>query len=196
MMTEPIPSHVRAGLQAGGDLHERQFVEQFLAYYPAIFRHLYRILGSQQEAEDLAQETFLRLHRQRFPQDEGSPHNVRAWLYRVATNLAYNALRGQERRERRQQAAAAEGSLAPDPAEQVQRREAREAVRRVLAALPERDAKLLLLRHSGLSYRELAQALDLATGSVGTLLARAHRAFEALYRQTVEVSEGEEDHGA
>ena len=56
------------------------------------------------------------------------------------------------------------------------------AVRRVLAGLPQKQSELLLLRHAGLSYRELAEALGMAPGSVGTLLARAEAAFEKAYR--------------
>lgn len=164
-----------------GSRDEAAFDALFLAHYDGVYRLLFRIVGSREEAEDLAQETFLRLYRQQFP--DGCEHNVRAWLYRVATNLAYNALRGRQRRERRQEAAAqyaeAMGNPEPDPAEIAMRSDEREAVRRVLAGLPPRQAELLLLRHAGLSYRELAAALDVAPGSVGTLLARAEAAFEA-----------------
>jgi RNA polymerase sigma-70 factor (ECF subfamily) len=55
-------------------------------------------------------------------------------------------------------------------------------VRRVLAELKPRDTKLLVLRHSGLSYKELAVALDLSPGSIGSLLTRAERAFAKRYR--------------
>jgi len=61
----------------------------------------------------------------------------------------------------------------------------RETVRQVLAGLPPRQAQLLLLRHAGLTYRELAEAFDVAHGSVGTLLARASAAFKAAYQATV-----------
>ncbi len=166
---------------------EADFDSLFLAYYDGVYRLLFRIVGSREEAEDLAQETFLRLSRQRFP--EGRDHNVRAWLYRVATNLAYNALRGQRRQAQRQEAAmnqaATTGNEPPDPAEVALRNDERETVRRVLASLPPRQAQLLLLRYAGLSYRELADALDVAPGSVGTLLARAEAAFEAAYRATM-----------
>lgn len=163
-----------------------EFEVLFLAHYEAVYRLLFRILGSSQEAEDLAQETFLRLYGQRFPQ--GREHHVRSWLYRVATNLAYNALRGQRRRERRQEAlygAQAAGDEGTDPSEALLRKDEQESVRHVLASLPSRQAELLLLRYAGLSYSELAEALSLAPGSVGTLLARAEAAFEAAYRTTI-----------
>jgi len=137
---------------------------------------------SRSEAEDLAQETFLRLSRQHF--GPGRVHNLRGWLYVVASNLAFNALRGRGRRQRREETIFQQtGAWAePDPAEAVVRDDERAAVRRTLAALPERQAQLLMLRHSGLSYREIADALGMAPGSVGTMLARAEAAFEAAWR--------------
>ncbi len=166
--------------QAEGD-----FDALFLAHYEEVYRLLYRIVGTREEAEDVAQETFLRLAHQRF--GSGREHNVRAWLYRVASNLAFNALRGQGRRRRREEqtvyAVTTPGSLPPDPAEAAAQADERAAVRRTLARLPERQAQLLLLRHAGLSYRELAEALAVAPGSVGTLLARAEAAFEKAWRE-------------
>lgn len=164
---------------------ETDFDALFLAHYASVYRLLYRIVGAREDAEDLAQETFLRLARQRFP--AGRTHNVRAWLYRVATNLAYNLLRGENRRARRQEQftmqAASDGS---DPAGAAVVADERVAVRRALACLPQKQAQLLLLRHAGLSYRELADALGIAPGSVGTLLARAEAAFEKAYRAETE----------
>jgi len=176
---------------------EATFDALFLTHYQPIFRLLYRIAGTREEAEDLAQETFLRLHRApelwRGSQQEPSEHNVRAWLYRVATNLAYNMLRSQQRRTRREDGVLGQtlsaGRSEPDPAAAAEREDERAAVRRALAALPERQAQLLLMRHAGLSYRELAEALGIASGSVGTSLVRAEAAFEKVY-QNLRDSEG------
>jgi len=160
---------------------DADFTSAFLAHYEGIYRLLFRLVGSPEEAADLAQETFIRLYRQRF--SPWREHNVRAWLYRVATHLAYNSLRGRQRRERRQQAVArlAEPG-APDPAEAAVRREEQERVRKVLADLPARQSQMLLMYYAGLSYQELAQAIGVAPTSVGTLLARAKTAFESGYR--------------
>ena len=176
---------------------EATFDALFLTHYQPIFRLLYRIAGTREEAEDLAQETFLRLHRSpelwKGLQPEPREHNVRAWLYRVATNLAYNMLRSQQRRARREDVvlgqALSAGLGEPDPVEAAERDDERAAVRRALAALPERQAQLLLMRHAGLSYRELAEALGIAPGSVGTSLVRAEAAFEKVY-QNLRGSEG------
>jgi RNA polymerase sigma-70 factor (ECF subfamily) len=161
----------------------------FLAHYQAVFRLAYRLAGTREEAEDLAQETFARLHAT--PRLWGAADGaLRGWLYRVATNLAYNSARSQGRRKRREDAvfaaqvadSSAASSAGTDPAELAERTEQRVAVRAALLRLPERQAQLLLLRHAGLSYKELAEALGIAPGSVGTLLARAEAAFERAYR--------------
>jgi RNA polymerase sigma-70 factor (ECF subfamily) len=156
------------------------FEELFLRHYTAVYRVLYGVVGNAQEAEDLAQETFTALYRQP-PRLDGSDA-LGGWLYRVAVNRAYNALRSKQRSQRR--LGWAEPEQQSDPQDEYLRREERERVRAALARLPERTAKLLLLRYAGLSYAEIAGALDLATGSVGTLLARAERAFEAAYGQS------------
>jgi RNA polymerase sigma-70 factor (ECF subfamily) len=63
-------------------------------------------------------------------------------------------------------------------------------VRRILATMKPGQAKILLLRHSGLSYKEIAIALNVAPGSVGSLLTRAERAFRAKYQQAFSETEG------
>ena len=155
------------------------FDQLFLRHSAAVYRVLYGVVGHAQEAEDLAQETFIALYRQP-PRLDGSG-SVGAWLYRVAVNRAYNALRSKQRMQRR--LVWAEPEQQSNPQDEYLRREERERVRAALARLPERSAKLLLLRHAGLAYAEIAAALQVAPGSIGTLLARAERAFEAVYTQ-------------
>ena len=98
----------------------------------------------------------------------------------MALNRGYNLLRG-ERRERARAERLAEPSAQLDPHAEVVRAEERIRVRAALARLPERQGKLLLLRYAGLSYAEIAAALQVAPGSVGTLLVRAERAFIQTY---------------
>ncbi len=183
-------------VQQVGD--ENDFDTLFLSHYNVIYRLVFRIVDSRQEAEDLAQETFFRLHRERFSQDR--QHNLRAWLFRVATNLAYNLVRDRQRQARYQEAASRDQARAmqersPDPLDVSLQSDERETVRRVLAGLSARQSKLLLLRYAGLSYRELAEVLEVSPGSIGTLLARATAAFEAHYRATVMDSEKGDDDG-
>jgi RNA polymerase sigma-70 factor (ECF subfamily) len=199
----------RARLQESAG--EQEFEALFKTHYQEIYRLLYRIAGTREEAEDLAQETFLRLHgapglwnREEPPNEPehsgsraaGERGNVRAWLYRVASNLAFNHLRGEGRRRQRQEAVARQTEVRSggigDPAESAIRSDEQSRVRRALSTLPQPQAQLLLLRHAGLSYRELAAAMGIASGSVGTMLARAGAAFEKSYRDMVSVEGGEQ----
>ena len=177
MLSDTWPT-AAAGPHANAD-----FDTLFLAHYDGVYRLLYRIVGTRDEAEDLAQETFLRLARQRF--SPSREHNVAGWLHAVASHLALNVLRSRGRRQRREEAVYRQASDAgeSDPPEVAMRDEERAAVRRTLAALPQRQAQILMLRHAGLSYREIAAALEMAPGSVGATLARAEAAFEAAWRQ-------------
>jgi RNA polymerase sigma-70 factor (ECF subfamily) len=111
---------------------------------------------------------------------------------RVALNRGYNALRGQRRAQQRI-ARLAEPPAQIDPQAELARAEDRALVRAAIAELPERQGQLLLLRYAGLSYGEIAGALDLAPASVGTLLARAERAFEATYVRLCQLESNETD---
>jgi RNA polymerase sigma-70 factor (ECF subfamily) len=165
------------------------FEELFLRHYAAVYRVLYGVVGNAQEAEDLAQETFTALYRQPPPLDGSGA--LGGWLYRVAVNRAYNALRSKQRLQRR--LIWVEPEQQSDPQDEYLRREERERVQAALARLPERTAKLLLLRYAGLAYAEIAAALQVAPNSIGTLLARAERAFEAAYGRLRQLESNETD---
>ncbi len=157
---------------------EAAFEGLFLRHYAQVYRVLYHLVGSREEAEDLTQETFLALYYQPPATEMGA--SLVAWLCRVALNRGYNALRGQRRAQQRV-ARLAEPPAQIDPQDELARTEDRALVRMAIAKLPERQSRLLLLRYAGLSYAEIAGALELAPASVGTLLARAERAFEVAY---------------
>ena len=181
-MTSIFHAEAAAGLPPSGRLADDApaFEALFLRHYAGVHRLLSRVAADDDEAEDLAQEAFLKLYRHGFP--AGREHEVEAWLYRVALNTGLNALRARRRRRAREAAADGPGPLG-DPQDALARAEARGRARAVLARLDPRAALLLVGREAGLSYRELAAAAGVAPGSVGTLLARAERAFEAAYRQ-------------
>lgn len=160
----------------------------FLRYHTQVYRVAYGLVGRREEAEDLAQETFLELYRNA-PTLDRAP-TLLPWLCRVALNKGYNALRG-ERRERERVERWAVMPEQIDPVVEVLRLEERAKVQAVLRELPTRQSELLLLRHVGLSYGEIASVIEVAAGSVGTLLVRAERAFLAAYKgqETVEQTE-------
>jgi RNA polymerase sigma-70 factor (ECF subfamily) len=130
-----------------------------------------RVLGSQSEAEDVAQEVFLAFGRSSVPAGEAG-----GWLSVAAVHTALNHLRSGRRRASRESAAAGDDVL-PDIADEVVTFEERGRVRAALAALPHKHAAALVLRHSGLSYADVAAALDMSPGSVGTTVRRAESAL-------------------
>ncbi|OAT79981.1 RNA polymerase subunit sigma [Desulfotomaculum copahuensis] len=162
----------------GGALPAGRFKELFDSHYPAVYRRAACILGNPAAAEDVAQETFLKLYQAPPVNQE----NLAGWLARVATNLAYNHLRGENNRRRRESAQGIEeATMLPSCEEEALRREETRLVQQVLDHLPERDRTCLLLRFSGAGYREIAALIDVKPGSVGTLLARAQARFREEY---------------
>lgn len=132
-----------------------------------------RVLGSRDQADDVAQDVFLSFGRSSVPADE-----ARGWLCVAAAHTALNLLRSGRRRASREETAAAAGdAAAADVADAVVTREERSRVRAALAQLPRKQAVALVLRHSGLTYAEVAAALDLSPGSVGTTVRRAEAAL-------------------
>ncbi|HEX2184209.1 MAG TPA: sigma-70 family RNA polymerase sigma factor, partial [Chloroflexota bacterium] len=167
------------------DGDEHAFARLFERYWDAVCRFLVRLVGDADDAGDLAQEVFVQLYRKP-PVAEGVP--LRAWLYRVALNRGYNAMRASRRRRTREDLVANDptsagqpGAAGDDLAAVANRAEERDLIRQVLLRLPERQRDCLTLRNEGLSYAEIAAAVGIAPGSVGTLLARAERAFKAEY---------------
>ena len=157
------------------------FETLFYRHYDRVYGLLFRLLGNRAEAEDTAQEVFLQLYQQS-PQGQRE-HNISAWLYRVAMNRGYNAIRGRQRRWQRNTILVPDESEQETPPEAAARREEQRQVRASLAQLKPQQAQLLLLRQMGLSYDELAAACDIAPSSVGKLLSRAGKAFKLAYER-------------
>jgi RNA polymerase sigma-70 factor (ECF subfamily) len=161
---------------------EASFETLFYRHYDRVYGLLFRLTGNRADAEDLAQEVFLKLYRQPLPARRD--HNVSAWLYRVATNGGYNHIRNRRRRWQRDRILVPDSSdNLPDPADEVVRKETQVTVQAALSHIPKRQTQLLLLRQMGLSYAELAEACDVAPGSVGKMLSRAGEAFRRAYQK-------------
>lgn len=154
------PSAVRADLD-----------EVFRRDYAHVVAVAARVLGSRAEAEDVAQDVFLSYGRSSVPAAE-----ARGWLSVAAAHTALNVLRSGRRRAARE-GAVAQDTVMNDVADAVVTNEERRRVRAALARLPRKQAVALVLRHSGLSYADVAAALDLSPASVGTAVRRAESAL-------------------
>ncbi len=155
----------------------------FRAYNAMLVRYLTRRLGDRDWAEEVAQEVFVRALRQ------SALTNERAWLFTVANNLVRDAARKDARRRRRLAVLREEARdqvVEPEPTT-LERMQERAFAREAVEALAERDRTALLMREEGLDYTEIAQALGLSIGSIGTTLSRARRRlverYEALQRE-------------
>jgi RNA polymerase sigma factor (sigma-70 family) len=144
----------------------------FRAAYPRVVAVAARVLGASDEAEDVAQEVFLTFGRSSVPGGEAV-----GWLSVAAAHTALNHLRSGRRRAHREVAAGDRAGVCPDVADEVVTLDERRRVRAALGRLPRRQAVALVLRHSGLSYAEVATALKLSPGSVGTTVRRAESAL-------------------
>lgn len=150
----------------------------FRSQYQRVAGVIVRVVRDHARAEELAVEVFLKLSRN--PKAQGE--NVEAWLYRVAVRIALDELRRQTRRLHYESLLGfGRGASNPTPEEIHAAGEERDRVRGVLSKMARRQAGLLLLRSNGLSYEELASALQLNPASVGTLLSRAQQIFRKEY---------------
>jgi RNA polymerase sigma-70 factor (ECF subfamily) len=115
---------------------------------------------------------------------EALPTNPKPWLFAVALNLARDDGRRAVRQERRLELLRAErdGAAAPAADEELEQNEKAAGVRAALGLLSEKDREALLLQAEGFSYAEIAAALGLAPGAIGTTLARARRRLVEAYR--------------
>jgi RNA polymerase sigma-70 factor (ECF subfamily) len=151
-----------------------------------VFQLALHLLGDPQEAQDLAQEVFLKVFRT-LPQFRGQS-TLRTWIYRIVVNQASNRQRWWRRRKKSQQVAlqdhaAAHGEL-PEvrnfamPDRVLQQREVAGRVWHALDALPFDQRAVIVLREiDGLSYEEIATSLDVAVGTVKSRLARARESL-------------------
>lgn len=147
----------------------------FEAYHDSLLRMLWRRTGDRDRAEDIAQETFARAVA-------APPRNPRPWLFAVALNLVREDARKQVRQGRRLQLLKNEVEGPPAPDDDLERSDRVARVRAALAQLNERDREALLLKAEGFNYDEIAEALGLAKGAIGTTLARARRRLVEAYR--------------
>jgi RNA polymerase sigma-70 factor (ECF subfamily) len=159
-----------------GDLDA--FDELYRRYETCLFGFIIHRLGDRVEAEDVFHEAFLSVLR-----DRGQPEmkSFKAWIFQVARHLCANRLRSRRRADR---ALSTESRTPPEasvhPENLLAAREAPEALRRAVGKLPEPLARLYELRASGLSYEEIADALEVP---IGTVKSRMHEMVSRLRKE-------------
>jgi RNA polymerase sigma-70 factor (ECF subfamily) len=172
-----------------GNWVDTEFEAIFREHFESMVRISRRVLRSDAEAEEVCSDTFLKLYRNGPGVFGGvlAGGAVGAWLYRVATRASIDRLRQSKRhgiQEELDEATGSDGDRSlEDPLNRLMRNERIALVRLALAQLKPEKAQLLLLRHSGLSYQEVAAAMEIKPASVGTLLARAEAEFFDHYQR-------------
>jgi len=144
------------------------FEQLYQLHYVAIYSYLRALLNHDAEAEDICQDTFVSLYQEM--KKGGEPDNLRAWLFRVATNKSNNLFR---RKKNYWEIIKIRKEEPGDGLEEeLFRRERRERVFKAIQKLEERDRQLVLLYHNELSYREMADVMGMNVNSVGKTLSR------------------------
>ncbi len=168
-------------LARAGDLEA--FEKLVARYQQAVFRTAYRLLGSREEAEDVAQEAFLRCYQKLHRYDTRFP--FAPWLYRIATNLALSRLRRARKWSlvpwQENPARPENRGEADDPAATWERKELQRELALALQNLAPRDRAALFLRYfEELSYEEIAYVLGTTRNNVEVRLSRARRKLRSL----------------
>ena len=158
-----------------------EFEEAFALHHRTVFRAARSVVHDAGLAEDVTQETFLRLYKH---QDSiTSEEMLRPWLIRVAINLAKNTIRGQFRANTREDnyvkvtGEMQQASVEIDYEEFAGVNE----IYRALSKVKEPLRSCLILKQQGLSYKEIAGSLDLNEASIGTFIARGRAEFSRVY---------------
>ena len=157
------------------------FDEAFTLHNRTVFRAACAVVRDSGLAEDITQETFIRLYKNL--DSITSEEMLRPWLIRVAINLAKNTIRGNTRANTREENYVKEH---PETEEHtadrdlVKREEASE-VHAALSKVKEPLRSCLILKHQGLSYKEIADSLSLTETSIGTYIARGKKEFIRYY---------------
>lgn len=155
----------------------QSFDEIYQCHAAELYRYLRRLLGTRVKAQDILQETFLKLHLQLASSREIT--NMRAWLFHVATNLAHNRQRDEIRASQRE----SHYDYGPRVMDFHLRLEEQQLLQRALQQLPPQMRQVLLLSAEGFRHREIAEITGIAAGYVGVLVSRGRTAFKEYYHQ-------------
>lgn len=162
------------------------FDEIYNEVAPGVYRYLRRLAGSRAHAEEILQETFMKLHAQ-LASGVAISH-PRAWLFQVATNLSKDEKRHEVRAAVREQRYSTQQTVLDFHAQL----EKQQIVRRALDELTPRMRHVLLLFSEGFTYREISEISSVEAAYVGVLLQRARASFRKHYEEEQERNRGEQ----
>src|SRR5215210_4101673 len=157
------------------------FEEAFALHHRTVFRAARSVVQDPGLAEDVTQETFLKLYKHIDAIADGEM--LRPWLIRVAINVARNTVRGNIRANTRDENYVKETGKTHFSSVEIDYEESEgiNEIRRALDRVKEPLRSCLLLKQQGLSYKEIASSLDLNESSIGTFVARARAEFAKHY---------------
>ena len=180
-LDDELMERYRAGDEAAFTLLVRRHQQPLINF-------IARYINDRDSAEDLAQETFIRIFKASRRYKPGQAH-FKTWLYHIASNLCKNELRNRGRRNRYRVDSVIESDgdseqidlienapadAASQPEVALERKELHEAIQRAIAELPERYRLPLVLRDlQGLSYDEISDTLELRSGTTKSRINRA-----------------------
>ena len=147
------------------------FDEIYSSHFEEIYRFAYRLLGNTQKAEDITQDAFTRLVKSMNGNEK--IRNPRAWLYKVTSNLARNTIRRGKQYQGILEARGKHLDESANPEDELEEAERQRLQYRVLSELPVRDQVLIQLYKQGLTYKEIAEIVEVKETSVGKMLSRA-----------------------
>jgi RNA polymerase sigma-70 factor (ECF subfamily) len=160
---------------------EEAFAALVRSFQGRVVSLAYRYLGSAADAEDLAQEVFLRVYRAKESYERSAKFST--WIYRITANASLNFIRGRKARRKvsgampggsDDDAADFEDESARAPGEQMEKDELAQVLRRIVDDLPERQRIAIVLnKYEGLSYEDVASSMEMSVMAVKSLLTRA-----------------------
>ncbi len=170
---------------SGGDT--RPFETLVARYKGRVFATAYRIMGNSHDAEEQAQEAFLRIYRGLRTLED--PTVLTGWIYRITTNVCLDALAARKHRPATVSISPVEGeqdlqipeTRRPTPEEAALRSEMRGCIERTLSGLDDSDRVMIVLRDiEGLAYQDIAAALKLGLSAAKMRIHRARHSFQQL----------------
>lgn len=168
--------------QSAAETEKIVFDEAFTLHNRTVFRAACAVVQDAGLAEDITQETFIRLYNNL--ESIADEEMLKPWLIRVAINLAKNTIRGNSRANIREENYVKEHFDPEDEftaEKELERREEASEVNAALSKVKEPLRSCLILKHQGLSYKEIAESLSLTETSIGTYIARGKKEFIRYY---------------